>query len=108
MSQSAHSVQLGSKTLCRPYGKPNTYAPESPIRIFFLGMAVSRRKHTINAQMRGSSKDCCFIYIFRKAERIWGAMHCPHGTIGHRKVRFEKEAKQAFPCRLIVSDEACL
>ena len=43
---------------------------------------------------------------FQKTEQIWGAMHCPFGTIGHKKVCFEKETRQAFPCRLTVSDEA--
>ena len=73
---------------------------------FFLRMAVSRPKHTIIAHLRGCSKDCCIIYKFQKAELIWDAMHCPFGIIGHKKVCFEKETRQAFPCRLTVSDEA--
>ena len=42
---------------------------------------------------------------FQKTEQTWGAMHCPSCTIGHTKVCFERETRQAFPCRLTVSDE---
>ena len=37
--------------------------------VFFLGMAVSRPKHTIIAHLRGSSKDCCSIYNFKKQSK---------------------------------------
>ena len=37
----------------------------------FLGIAVSRPKHTTSAQLRGSSKDGCYIYNF-KTENSFG------------------------------------